>query len=281
MKKCGFVAVLGETNSGKSTFLNAIVGQKVSIVSRKIQTTLTEIAGIAVHEDSQIILLDTPGFLNNKKAENLEKIAWDAFRKAENILFFVDVTKKNFENTIALIKKIDSNKKVSLILNKIDLIHKPELLALAALFGDLRDFENIFMVSSLKKSGINDVLEYLAQNMPEGEWIYEEDEITDMPFEKYVAEITREHVYHRMHQEIPYKCTVTTENFEELKDGSIKILQHIHVRKNAHKVIFIGHNGSKIKAIGEAARKELSQLLDRTVHLFLHVVVESDKKPAR
>ena len=273
MRKCGSVAVLGETNSGKSTFVNAMVGQKVSIVSRKVQTTLMEISGVAIKGDSQVILIDTPGFFRQKKSENLEKIAWDAFRKTDNILFLVDVTKKNFENSIALIKKIDSAKKVSLVLNKIDLIHKPELLKLVVLFDEIRSFENIFMVSSLTGSGID---EYLSEIVPEGDWIFGDDEITDLSMEKYAAEITREHIYHRLHQEIPYKCLVVTTSCKEQKDGSLKIMQDIHVKKKAHKIIFIGHGGGKIKAIGEAARLELSSLLDRKVHLFLHVVVDED-----
>ena len=149
---------------------------------------------------------------------------------------------------------------------------------MAELFSEIREFENIFMVSSLTGSGIEDVLKYLAGEVPEGDWIYKDDEITDMPFEKYVSEITREHVYHRLHQEVPYKCVIKTESCEEKKDGSIKIVQHVYVSKNAHKVIFVGHDGGKIKAIGEAARKELCELLDRKIHLFLHVIVDEEKK---
>ena len=275
-QRCGYVAVLGETNAGKSTLINKLVGQKVSIVSRKIQTTLSRTLGIAIYKNSQIILIDTPGFLhsNTKSAESLSKVAWDAFRETENILFVIDVNKKNFDDSIALLKKIDAAKKVSLVMNKIDLIHKPELLKIAATFSAVRNFEKIFMVSSIDGSGVKDILKYLAEIVPQNDWIFPQDEITDSSFEKYTSEITREHIYHRLHKEIPYRCKIETESYEDQKDGSIKIVQNIHVKNNAHKVIFLGHNGGKIKAIGEAARKELSDLLERNVHLFLHVLVD-------
>ena len=272
-KKCGYVAVLGETNAGKSTLINQMVGQKVSIVSRKIQTTLSRTLGIAIYENSQIIFIDTPGFLRSN-TKSLSKIAWDAFRETENILFVIDVNKKNFDESLALLKKIDTGKKVSLVMNKVDLIHKPELLKIAAIFNEVRNFEKIFMVSGISGSGVKDIVKYLAEIVPQGDWIYAQDEVTDSSFEKYTSEITREHVYHRLHKEIPYKCKVETESYEDQKDGSIKIVQNIHVKSNAHKVICLGHKGGKIKAIGEAARKELSELLERNVHLFLHVLVD-------
>jgi GTP-binding protein Era len=276
MKKCGFVAVLGETNAGKSTLINRLVGEKVSIVSRKIQTTISKTLGIAMHKESQIIFIDTPGFSKDKHSENLEKIAWDSFRESEEILFVVDACKKKIDSSIALLKKIHAAKKVSLVMNKIDLIHKPKLLEIAEIFSQSRSLENIFMVSSLTGSGTDRILDYLAETIPENEWIYDEGEITDSSFEKYTSEITREHIYHRLHQEIPYKCVVKTENYQNQPDGSIKIVQNIHVKKEAHRIIFLGHNGGKIKAIGEASRKELTSLLGKKVHLFLHVLISRD-----
>lgn len=282
-KRCGYVAVLGETNAGKSSLINSMVGQKVSIVSRKIQTTLARTIGIAVYGDSQIILIDTPGFLHkkgdngNKGAESLAKIAWDAFRETDLVLFVVDVNKRNFDDSFALLKRIDAAKRVSLVMNKVDLIHKPKLLEMAAIFNQVRNFEQIFMVSSITGSGVEDILKYLAGVVPEGDWEYPEEDITDTPFDKYVAEITREHLYHRVHQEIPYKCLVETVHYEDCPDGSIKIMQHIKVKSEAHKVVCIGHGGAKIKAIGEAAREELQELLDRRVHLMLEVVVENPR----
>lgn len=280
-RRCGYVAVLGETNAGKSTLINAMVGQKVSIVSRKIQTTLARTIGIAIYENAQIILIDTPGFLHKKNASDknatsLAKIAWNAFRETDLVLFVVDVNRRNFDDTVTLLKKIDAAKTVSLVMNKVDLIHKPKLLEIAALFSKVRNFEQIFMVSSVTGSGVEDILRYLAKEVPEGEWEYPEDDITDTPFEQYVAEITREHLYHRVHQEIPYKCAVETVSHEDRSDGSIKIKQEIRVKSHAHKIVCIGHRGSKIKAIGEAAREELSRLLGRNVHLILEVVKDNE-----
>ncbi|GHU16827.1 GTPase Era [Alphaproteobacteria bacterium] len=280
-KKCGFVAVLGETNAGKSTLINKMVGQKVSIVSRKIQTTLTRILGIALYENSQIILVDTPGFLRQNSVESLSKTAWDAFRESDDVLFVVDVCKKNFEASIKLLQKIDAAKKVSLVMNKVDVIHKPKLLEISIMFSQVRHFENIFMVSALSGSGVDDIMKYLSSIMPDGDWLYHEDETTDSSFEKYTSEITREHIYHRLHQEIPYKCVVKTENYQNQKDGSVKIVQNVYVKNNAHKVIFLGKRGGKIKAIGEASRKELSKLLEKNVHLFLHVLVDNETKFGR
>ena len=276
MKRCGFVAVLGETNAGKSTLVNQLVGQKVSIVSRKVQTTLNRILGIAIHEDSQIILIDTPGFaFHGHDIESLHKIAWDAFREAPEVLFVVDACKKNFEKSVEILKKIHADKKVSLILNKVDLIHKPKLLEIAAMFNQVRSLENIFMVSALTDSGVGDVKKYLAKIVPEGDWIFAEDEITDLSFETFTAEITREHVYHRVHQEIPYKSKVITTHCENDENGKgVSVYQDIVVESPAHKKILLGQGGGKIKAIGEASRMELMKLFDQKIHLFLNVVVK-------
>ena len=278
-KRCGFIAVLGETNAGKSTLVNKLVGQKVSIVSRKVQTTLSRILGIAISGNSQIILIDTPGFISDHKSadqrsEVLEKTAWDAFRETDDVLFVVDAHKRDFEKSIALLQKIDKKKKVSLVLNKIDLIMKEKLLEIVSEFAKIRDFENVFMVSSLSGDGTKDIEKYLTEVVPEREWLFPEDEITDSSFEKFTSEITREHLYHRIHQEIPYRCRIVTENYRNESDGSIRIVQNIFVKSKAHKIILLGHNGSKIRAIGLAARRELSELLGQEVHLFLNVVME-------
>ena len=278
-RRCGFVAVLGETNAGKSTLVNKLVGQKVSIVSRKVQTTLSRILGIAISGNSQIILIDTPGFISDhrtadQRSDILEKTAWDAFRETDDVLFMVDAHKRDFEKSMALLRKIDEKKKISLVLNKVDLIMKEKLLGIASEFSKIRDFENVFMVSSLSGDGIKDIEKYLAKIVPEGEWLFPEDEITDSSFEKFTSEITREHLYHRVHQEIPYRCRVVTENYRNESDGSVRIAQNIFVKNKAHKIILLGHNGGKVRAIGSAARRELSELLRREVHLFLNIVVE-------
>ena len=273
-RRCGFVAVLGETNAGKSTLVNKLVGQKVSIVSRKVQTTLSRILGIAISGKSQIILMDTPGFVSDHQSDVLEKTAWDAFRETNEVLFVVDVHKRDFEKSMALLRKIDEKKKVSLVLNKVDLIFKENLLGIASKFAEIRNFENIFMVSSLSGDGVEDIKKYLAKVVSEGEWLFPADEVTDSSFEKYTSEITREHLYHRIHQEIPYRCRVVTEDYRNEPDGSVSIAQNIFVKSRAHKVILLGHKGEKIRAIGMAARHELSELLEREVHLFLNVVVE-------
>ena len=189
-KRCGFVAVLGETNAGKSTLVNKLVGHKVSIVSRKVQTTLSRILGIAISGNSQIILIDTPGFITDRKTSDqrsdvLEKTAWDAFRETDDVLFVVDAHKRDFEESMTLLQKIDKKKKVSLVLNKVDLIMKEKLLGIASEFSKIRDFENVFMVSSLSGDGVKDIEKYLAKIVPEGEWLFPEDEITDSSFEKF------------------------------------------------------------------------------------------------
>lgn len=274
MKKCGFVAVLGETNSGKSSLINRLVGQKVSITSRKIQTTIARVLGIAIHGDAQIILVDTPGFLRGKNIRALDKIAWGARQDSSEILFVVDCTKKNFENSLNLIQKIDQP--VSLVLNKIDLIHKPLLLSIIDYFQKEIKFKNVFLVSAKTGSGVDVILNWLEEVMPECEWIYPEDEFTDLSSEMYAAEITRASIFHLLHKELPYSCVVDPLSYKILSDGSIKIYQNIHVKHKAHRIIVLGAHGQKIKHISQTARLELEKLLGTTVHLFLHVVV--DKK---
>jgi GTP-binding protein Era len=273
-RKCGFVAVLGETNSGKSSLVNAMVGQKVSIVSRKIQTTLTRTLGIAIYNNSQIIFIDTPGFLRKNSRESLSKIAWDAFRESRDVLFVVDASRKNFDSSVLLMEKIDEAKNLTLVINKVDLVHKPLLLEIAEKFSKVRNFQRIFMTSATQASGTEDILKYLDAELPVGDWLYAEDETTDSSFEKYTEEITREHIYHRLHQEIPYKCIVKTEQYQLQKDGGLKIVQNIYVKNSSHRAIFLGAGGGKIKAIGEAARQELAELLQQEVHLFLHVLLQ-------
>lgn len=271
--KCDVISVLGETNSGKSTLVNAIVGQKVSIVSRKVQTTIFNISGICTQGNVQLVLIDTPGFFRSKNAKNYEKTTWDAFRQSDSVLFVVDANKKHFGTTQKLLSKIDKHKNVILVLNKIDLLHKTDLLRITDEFAKIREYDSVFMVSALNNDGVDKLRDYLMKRAPAGEWLFNEDLITDQSTEKYVAEITREHIYDLLHQEIPYHSEVKTISIEQRKTGGWKITQEIIVHKESHKSMVIGKNGSKIKSIGESARMELQNILNCPVQLFLTVRV--------
>ena len=276
MKKINIVTIIGETNAGKSTLVNALVGQKVSIVSRKVQTTIFNIMGIITEGDTQVAIIDTPGFYRSKSANNYEKVAWGAFRKTELILFVIDGSKKNLEKSKKLIQKIDENKHVVLVINKVDLVRKPDLLKLIGEFSSLRNFEHVFLVSSVENlSGVGDLRKYLLDNAEPGEWLFAEDDTTDQSMEVYAAEITREHIYDLLHKEIPYSCSVKTISIEPREDGvGWKIMQDIIISKESHKSIILGKGGCKIKTIGESARKELQRLMECPIQLFLTVKVE-------
>lgn len=273
VKRFGYVSVLGETNSGKSSLLNLLVGSKVSIVSCKVQTTQKNILGIAMFGDSQVALLDTPGFFKQRAVENLERAAWSAFRESELVLFLVDVSRSNFYKSESLLSKIDDKKRVVLVLNKVDLIHKPKLLSIANNFSKIREYERVFMVSCMNKSGISDLSSYLQTTMPIGDWEFDCNETTTQGTGDYLAEITREHVLHRIHHEIPYRCLIETVAVQDQTDGSVEIAQDIIVPKEGYKKIFIGERGSKIRAIRIAAETEMSKLLEKNVSLLLHVKV--------
>lgn len=272
-KKCGVITVLGETNSGKSTLVNALVGQKVSIVSRKVQTTIFNISGIYTDESTQIILIDTPGFFKGKNAINYERRTWDAFRQTKTVLFVIDAHKKIQKNAKALIEKIDKEKDIILVINKIDLVKKTQLLSIIDEFSKIRDFSQVFMVSSMYNDGVEELREYLLKVAPDGDWLFPEDETTDQSIETYVSEITREHVYDLLHQELPYVVTVKTVSIEKRAPAGWIITQEIIVEKDSHKAMIIGKGGTKIKAIGSAARKELSDILECPIQLFLTVKV--------
>lgn len=273
MKKFNVISVLGETNAGKSTLVNALVGQKVSIVSRKVQTTISNISGIMTEGDTQIVLIDTPGFFKSKNALNYERKSWEAFRQTEEVIFVVDANKKSFAGSMKLLEKIDEKKRIILVLNKVDLIQRTKLLEIAQEFAKVRDFEQVFMVSSLTENGLNKLRDYLLNNAPEGDWMFDEDATTDQSTESYVAEITREHVYDLLHQEIPYNIEIKTESIVARKPNGWRITQEIIVHKETHKSMIIGKGGSKIKAIGEAARKELQEIFECPVQLFLTVKI--------
>lgn len=279
MTKCGFVAVIGAPNAGKSTLINGLVGQKVTIVSPKVQTTRNRILGVAQRGETQIILVDTPGIFFTPK-RRLEKAmvrsAWDSLSDADGIMVIVDVSRKNFEETEEILKKLEHyKKKVVLVLNKIDLISRDNLLGLAQAFS--RPFiDQVFMISALKGDGTKDIKDYWVERLPEGPWLFPEDQLSDLSDRLLASEITREEIFFRLHEELPYAIWVETESWEEFKNGSVKIHQTIYVQRDSQKPIVLGHGGSQIKAIGAGARRQLTSLLGRPVHLFLQVKVKAN-----
>lgn len=278
-QKAGFVALVGAPNAGKSTLLNALVGSKVSIVSHKAQTTRTMIRGIAIEDQTQIIFVDTPGIFAPKRRLDKAMVAsaWGGALDAEIICFIVDARRGlTDENKVILDKLKDIRQPKMLILNKIDLIERQKLLEVATSFNKIIQFQETFMISALKDDGVDLLKKKLAGLMPIGPWLYPEDQISDAPMRFLSAEITREKLYERLHEELPYQSTVETEQWENLKDGSIRIKQTIYVARESQRKIVLGKDGKTIKAIGQSARKELSHIVETTVHLFLFVKVREN-----
>jgi GTP-binding protein Era len=285
-QKFGFVAVIGEPNAGKSTLINNMVGTKVSIVSPKVQTTRTRVLGIAIENNAQIVFVDTPGIFKASQKNKMERAivasAWEGIANAEVILLLVDASKKIGESTKIILdrlKKEEQNKtgkRFILVLNKIDKIKRDMLLDLSLRLNEAYDFEATFMLSALKGHGIQDMLEYLEDKLPEGQWHFPEDQVTDMPMRLMAAEVTREKLFKMMHQELPYQLTVETEDWEPFNDGSIKINQTIFITREAHKKIILGKSGSMIKKIGQISREELEDILETCVHLKLFVKVREN-----
>lgn len=272
----GFVALIGAPNVGKSTLVNRLVGTKVSIVTHKVQTTRALIRGIVIHNDAQIVLVDTPGIFNPKRRLDRAMVstAWSGAKDADLVLVLVDAAKgldEETEQIFAALPKIKQEK--ILVINKVDAVPRPSLLELSAKLNAGQNFSETFMISALKGGGCDDLLDYLAKQLPEGPWYYPEDQISDMPMRQLAAEITREKLYMRLHNELPYASTVETESWEERPDGSVKINEIIYVEREGQKKIVLGAKGETIKAIGQAARKELMEILDQKVHLFLFVKV--------
>ena len=273
---CGFIAVLGAPNAGKSTLVNRMVGTKVSIVSSKVQTTRTRVMGIAIKENVQLVFIDTPGIFTPKRRLDRAMVAaaWSGAAGADATLLLIDATKglcRDSENIVARMK--GEHKRAHLVLNKVDKVKKPDLLALTQSLVDLDIFDEVFMISALKGQGVDDLVNYLAAKMPEGPWHFPDDQVSDMTERLLAAEITREKLYLQLHQELPYATTVETETWEERKDGSVKIEQVIYVVRDSQKSIILGKGGQQIKKIGEASRKELEEIFDNRVHLFLFVKV--------
>jgi GTPase len=274
--RCGFVAVIGAPNAGKSTLINHLVGTKVSIVSPKVQTTRTLVRGIVNKGEAQIVFVDTPGIFAPKK--KLEKAivaaAWEGQAETDLIMLVVDVARLRAKETHHIIEKLKETGKTGkciLVLNKIDKVSSDTLPALAKELNDKLDFSATFMISALKGDGTDDLLSYLAAQTPEGPWMYPEDQVSDMPLRLLAAEITREKLFYKLHQELPHALTVETENWEEFDNGSIKISQVIYVAKNSYKGMVLGKGGSLIKAVGKESREELREILGTDVHLKLFV----------
>jgi len=279
MTKCGFVAVVGAPNAGKSTLINDLVGSKVTIVSPKVQTTRNRILGVALEGETQIILVDTPGIFATPK-RRLEKAmvssAWDSLGDADGIMVIVDVSRKAFEEAEMILNKLEYyKKKAVVILNKIDLISRDNLLGLAQAFS-MPSVDKIFMISALKGDGTKDIKDYWTDRLPEGPWLFPKDQLSDLSHRLLAAEITREEIFFRLHEELPYAIWVETESWEEFKDGSVKINQLIYVQRESQRPIVLGHGGTQIKAIGAAARRQLTAILKRPVHLFLQVKVKAN-----
>lgn len=278
-RKCGFAAIIGVPNAGKSTLTNALVGSKISIVSRKVQTTRTRVMGILTAEESQIILVDTPGVFKPKKTleKAMVKAAWDAMPDADIVIHLVDASaRKPIEDNELILERLPENRPCFLALNKVDQVDKPDLLALTQKLNERFDYKATFMISSLKKQGLDQMLNEISNHIPEGPWMFEEDQITDMPMRLMAAEITREKIFERLHQELPYETMVETEKWEEFDDGSIKISQIIYVQKESQKGIVVGKGGSRIKKIGEEARRDLEEIFGERIHLKLFVKTQEN-----
>ncbi len=277
--RAGFVALIGAPNAGKSTLLNQLVGTKVSIVTHKVQTTRAIVRGVAIEDDSQVIFVDTPGIFRPKRRLDRAMVdtAWGGAKDADVVAVLIDAKKGINESVERILNELEHIKlpKV-LILNKIDITKREQLLALAAKANEYTKFDQTFMVSAINGSGTKDILKYFADQMPKGPWLYPEDQASDIPLRMLAAEITREKLYLRLHEELPYISTVETDKWEDKKDGSVRIEQTIFVERDSQKSIVLGKNGQTIKAISKAAREELSEAFETTIHLFVFVKVREN-----
>lgn len=278
-QRCGYVTIIGAPNAGKSTLVNQLVGSKVSIVSPKVQTTRNRILGIALEADTQIILVDTPGVFFDPKGRlerSMVHAAWSSVDDADCIALVVDAAKKSYKDSLRILDQLAKhNKKVLLILNKVDLVSKESLLELAQ---NLQHsvIKETYMISAISGDGVQQVRTSFANHMPEGVWLFPEDQISDLPMRMLAAEITREVIFHRLHQELPYSIMVETEYWEEFDNGDVKIDQVIYVQRKSQKGIVLGKGGQQIKILGSLARKQMSELFECAVHLKLLVKVKED-----
>lgn len=277
--RCGFVAIIGVPNAGKSTLVNRLVGTKVSIVSHKVQTTRAIIRGIAMRGNAQIVFVDTPGIFRPRRRLDRAMVdtAWGGAHDADIVALLVDAAKGLDEEVRELVAKLGeiAQPKI-LILNKIDAVKRESLLKLADDLNQAQGFTRTFMVSALTGDGLDDLMTFLAEAVPAGPWLYPEDEVSDLPLRNLAAEITREKLFERLHQELPYQATVETERWTDQKDGSVRIEQTIFVERDSQKKIVIGKGGETIKAISMAARKDIAEVAEKPVHLFLFVKVREN-----
>lgn len=277
--RCGFVALIGAPNVGKSTLVNALVGSKVTIVSRKVQTTRALIRGIVIEDNAQIILVDTPGIFQPKRRLDRAMVstAWSGAHDADLVCVLLDARAGINEEAEAILAKVaEVGHPKFLVLNKIDLVVRDKLLALAKTANDRLDFEQTFMISAMSGDGVDDLRRALAKRLPPGPFHYPEDQMSDAPMRQLAAEITREKIFRQLHQELPYQSTVETDSWQDRNDGSVRIEQTIFVERDSQRKIVLGKGGATIKAIGAEARKELAEILEQPVHLFLFVKVREN-----
>jgi GTP-binding protein Era len=281
MTKAGFVALIGEPNAGKSTLLNRMVGAKVSIVTHKVQTTRARIRGVAIEGDSQLVFVDTPGLFRPRRRLDRAMVAaaWGGAADADVVVLLIEAHRgvtEGVERILEGLAEVAQGRKVALAINKIDRVKAEALLALTQDMNARYDFAETFMISAEKGYGVETLRKWLATEMPDSPWLYPEDQIADLPMRMIAAEMTREKLTLRLHQELPYQLTVETESWQERKDGSARIDQVVYVSRDGHKGILLGHKGETIKAVSKAAREELEEFLGRKVHLFLQVKVREN-----
>ncbi len=277
--RCGYVALVGAPNAGKSTLLNQLVGAKVSIVSPKVQTTRSRVLGIAVHQGAELIFVDTPGiFAPRRRLERaMVAAAWAGAEDADLIVLLVDATHRPGDDTLRIVEGLRAaGRRAILVLNKVDLVKRERLLPLADEFFAMGIFDKVLMISGLTGDGVGALRDHVAQSVPEGPWLFPEDQLTDMPQRLIAAEATREQIFLQLRQELPYATMVETDNWEEMEDGSVKLHQTVHVQRSSQKAIVLGKGGQQIRKIGERARIELERLFARRVHLLLFVRVTED-----